>query len=266
MRRYLSTTLKNGMIKFLQLFERYKPAKYFYQQIIDFAVLEVLISYGKNTPDYTWGLDKAYLLDEWFETLCQSMRETLLESVFWAIVEEFSHVYDQLWAEGLPDYTPDWVYHFEDAIAVGGYRGVKSRARQALRDALVWSDWLSKEDLVKDMKWVYENANWEHEYGGPAWASICDGWFRLNKSKSGSKLVVAIDHILDLQHNTASLMSSMESLEVYEPGLPTIHSTLELRKEASPDVLLKWASKPIQVEGSKILRAFEREKEHIHGS
>lgn len=257
------------MIKFLQLFEGYKPAKYFYQQIIDFAVLEVLIAYGKNTPDYTWGLDKAHLLDEWFETLCQSMRETLLESVFWAIVEEFSHISDQLLAEGLPDYTPDWVYHFDDAISrvsFGGSILTTLRLKQALRDALVWSDGLSREDLVGDMKWVYENANWEDEYGGPAWASICDGWFRLNKAKSGSKLIVAIDHILDLQHNTASLMSSMGSLEVYEPGLPTIHSTLELRKEASPDVLLKWASKPIQVEGSKILRAFEREKEHIHGS
>lgn len=41
----------------------------------------------------------------------------------------------------------------------------------------------------------------EEEYGGKVWANIADGWYTLYKANNQRQQIVAIDHIIDLQHN-----------------------------------------------------------------
>ncbi len=46
-------------------------------------------------------------------------------------------------------------------------------------------------------------------YGGSAWAQVCDAWTRLNQATSRPELMVAIDHVYDVQHNNGTVLNKI---------------------------------------------------------
>jgi hypothetical protein len=66
-----------------------------------------------------------------------------------------------------------------------------------------------RESFVRSALAAFQMRGWHNEYGGKAWASICRGWLRLYEAKSTSDQAVAIDHILDLQHNNGSVLNKI---------------------------------------------------------
>ena len=67
---------------------------------------------------------------------------------------------------------------------------------------------------MKLMEELFLNADWESGYGGKAWADICKGWTRLYNAHSDGDLIVAIDHIYDLQHNSDTVFNKVQSYEI----------------------------------------------------
>lgn len=56
-------------------------------------------------------------------------------------------------------------------------------------------------------KFLFLNADWSEYYGGKSWANIVDSYFKLKSAASKNQLIMAIDHVYDLQHNTGTIFT-----------------------------------------------------------
>lgn len=56
-------------------------------------------------------------------------------------------------------------------------------------------------------KFLFLHADWSENYGGKNWANIVDAYFKLKNSSNKNQLIVAIDHVYDLQHNTGTIFT-----------------------------------------------------------
>jgi len=75
----------------------------------------------------------------------------------------------------------------------------------------------SKELFVKFSKFAFTDTNfieWEQDYAGPAWGKICDAWEQLNNSKSDKDIILAIDNVVDMQHNTGTVFNKTNTFSV----------------------------------------------------
>lgn len=59
-------------------------------------------------------------------------------------------------------------------------------------------------------KVLFLKADWSESYGGTKWASIVDGYFRLKNATNPNSLIIAIDHVYDLQHNNGSIFTKVK--------------------------------------------------------
>jgi hypothetical protein len=59
-----------------------------------------------------------------------------------------------------------------------------------------------------------EELGWAYEYAGKNWQNICDAYLRLDDATSFNETSVAIDHVIDLQHNTGSVFSKILTISV----------------------------------------------------
>jgi hypothetical protein len=53
---------------------------------------------------------------------------------------------------------------------------------------------------------------WAFQYAGKNWQNICDAYLRLDDATSFNETSVAIDHVIDLQHNTGSVFNKLRDL------------------------------------------------------
>jgi hypothetical protein len=65
------------------------------------------------------------------------------------------------------------------------------------------------ESMIYFAQSCFRYLSWDHDYGGTAWEAACVAWRKLNRSKSIGDIIVAIDHIFDLQHNTGFLLNKV---------------------------------------------------------
>jgi hypothetical protein len=68
----------------------------------------------------------------------------------------------------------------------------------------------SIEEFMYVAKTLFLKADWNQGYGGPKWAGVVDGYFKLNNAKTTNTLIVAIDHVYDLQHNNGSIFTKVK--------------------------------------------------------
>jgi hypothetical protein len=61
--------------------------------------------------------------------------------------------------------------------------------------------------FVRIAKFLFLKADWSENYGGQNWANIVDGYFKLKSATNKNQLIIAIDHVYDLQHNTGTIFT-----------------------------------------------------------
>jgi hypothetical protein len=61
--------------------------------------------------------------------------------------------------------------------------------------------------FMKIAKILFLKADWNESYGGKNWAQIADAYGKLYYANNKNQLMVAIDHVYDLQHNNGSIFT-----------------------------------------------------------
>ena len=96
---------------------------------------------------------------------------------------------------------------------------------------------------------------WYQDYGGMSWFNITSALERLYKAKSDSDKVLALDHILDLEHNTGSIFtksrrySKASHSKDERPSFVWIKKALDFKYQASPWALASKSTIPASVIG-----------------
>jgi hypothetical protein len=113
---------------------------------------------------------------------------------------------------------------------------------------------------------------WANFYGGKNWQNICDAYLRLDDANSFNEISVAIDHVIDLEHNTGSVFSKIPGPSADKPiiALDLLAYLLDLKASISdyrqllqPYKGIYFCSGTIRLIGQKILKERTQQKIEI---
>ncbi len=97
---------------------------------------------------------------------------------------------------------------------------------------------------------------WNSDYGGKAWHNIAKGWLKLNSSTNYNDMVVYIDHVFDLQHNTDSVLNKSKSYADTYGTYTWIGTALEAKKHATNlHELVNKASPTLKSFAARVIKA-----------
>ena len=100
--------------------------------------------------------------------------------------------------------------------------------------------------LVETMKAVFNCKFWKEDFGGALWSSIAEAWLQLDSAKTVGQKSVAIDHILDIQHNNNSVFDKVRYF-YKNGGYEWLGNLLTLKRHAkTPWELYDYASADMQ--------------------
>ena len=112
---------------------------------------------------------------------------------------------------------------------------------------------------------AFKDLNWSAAYGGTAWAAISQGYIDLRKaldnynpqapsptSESAEKLIAAIDHAFDLEHNTGTVLNKVKYFD--EGGYDWIKKALDEKRDSNMYVIASKASSDMRKLGHEVLK------------
>jgi ribosomal protein L7/L12 len=176
-----------------------------------------------------------YMLEEVAKRLLPQLKHNLLDAVFFAICAELRHIYDFLDVETLHKLLGLLNGRQKDAftkynknyllIKDMSYRTINPQRVPKVRDkeyadssttyrnsykAFLKSG-ADRHTFVELADILFLNGQWASSYGGKAWADIAKGWLSLDRAKTFPQMMVQIDHVYDLQHNTDTVFNKLQS-------------------------------------------------------
>ena len=274
-------------MKFLELFDLLLEANYNYtiptdkeKLLFDFYTLEAVDRYPE-LDGATWKLREHFQERQAIKyiknKLLPFLKQELLDSAFFSIASELRHAMpdpeksrkgnaSRLNGRGLdhmgynaPDKYEDelekLVREFHDErLRLGGANsrsGIKDRQIAA---AAAENLSFSREEFVNLAEYIFNELDWEEEYGGEAWGKIAAAWKKLNEAK-GEDLYIWIDHMFSQQHNSGNVLDKLE--EYRKAGHHRwITRALDLKFDANdPWKLWRKSSRDLQRLGSVVLMA-----------
>jgi len=112
---------------------------------------------------------------------------------------------------------------------------------------------------------AFKDLNWSPAYGGKAWADIAQGYIDLRQalnnynpeapspsSESAEKLIAAIDHAFDLEHNTGTVLNKVNYFDV--GGYNWIKKALDDKRDADMYSIASKASSDMRKLGHEVLK------------
>lgn len=113
---------------------------------------------------------------------------------------------------------------------------------------------------------AFKDLNWSQAYGGPAWAAIANGYVDIRQaldnynpeapspsSESAEKLIAAIDHAFDLEHNTGTVLNKVNYFAV-DGGYSWIKQALDDKRDSDMYVIASKASSDMRKLGHEVLK------------
>ena len=229
------------------------------------------------------------------KNLYPALREELLEAVFFSVCAEFRHVnsfdynkrvFDKpdkykklfiLWSRYMDFHKKGTdkqqelidLYNIEKPSSekrppeTEKYNNTERLLSYKAAEYAIQKSGLTRSDFMEMCGIMFREGRWNSNYGGEAWAGICDGWILLynadtinpnlksdiSSSGGNSKLKnvvrtpmnVAIDHVYDLQHNTDTVLNKLKSY--YKDGYSWIKKALDHKRDITNYYeLLNYAS------------------------
>jgi len=205
------------------------------QQIVDFYLMTMLNKPSNET--------EAWLLERGKKKLLINLKEVLLEELFFCISSEIHHfLYDLESQTGLNDISRDAlkkIYNIDDRFIKfiekyelpydypgRGLEGYEKTIKQIEKKGdseyldrytyiltLIKRYNISKYEFVDFTKKAFLNIrnvfSWTESYGGRPWSRISQGWIDLYNAKTESDMIVYIDHVYDLIHNTGPVFNKL---------------------------------------------------------
>jgi hypothetical protein len=112
---------------------------------------------------------------------------------------------------------------------------------------------------------AFEDLNWSASYGGDKWAEIAKGYVDLRQalnnynpeapspsSESAERLIAAIDHAFDLEHNTGTVLNKVKYFDV--KGYNWIKTALDDKRDADMYSIASKASSDMRKLGHEVLK------------
>jgi hypothetical protein len=209
--------------------------------LFDFYVLT-----GLGTPTDI-NLRAAY--DDAIDKILKESKAQLLDSVFFAVCAEFRHIFDNNSADklkgffdkhGMKQFIKNYGAYYK-LLSIGANEFL-DRDREELRSKFadnsrgyqdgykatmkaLKANGKTKADFMEVAEKAFNDLNWASNYGGKAWARICNGWLKLNGATKPGDMIVWIDHVYDLQHNTDTVFNKLKSY--YKDGYSWIKTALD---------------------------------------
>ena len=113
---------------------------------------------------------------------------------------------------------------------------------------------------------AFTDLNWSASYGGKAWTDIAQGYIDLRiavnnykpeapspSSESAEKLIAAIDHAFDLEHNTGTVLNKVKYFSV-EGDYGWIETALDDKRDADMYSIASKASSDMRKLGQEVLK------------
>jgi hypothetical protein len=204
------------------------------KQLFDFYAISKMPWTGDVVIDYA--------IKETQQKLYPVLKKNLLGAVYFAIACEMRHASDVLDAPDVsmalvPDEGPntDWGERYEQLNYLLGsalmklfdtyskrmsrsgrrYDEPKTRKTRSISRTNAYnvanSLGVPRTTVVKLAKALFEKLDWTPKFGGSAWAKICNGWLKLNAATSLDDMMVYIDHVYDLQHNSNVVLDKVQT-------------------------------------------------------
>jgi hypothetical protein len=235
----------------------YKVPKDKSRQLFDFYAISKLPKTGDVGID--WAIEESR------EKLYPVLQKNLLKAVYFAIVSEMRHSIavmqdkDRVKMRGRVGGLLDLFKKYENTLG-GKTMTYEPETRQSDHQARLRSFAAANElgeprsKIVRMAEWLFDNLDWGEGYGGTAWAAICRGWLNLAKAKDLDNMMVWIDHVYDLQHNSNVVLDKVNTyyisgqIEWLRNALDLksrIKSLYEIWKHISPSLqrLVSYATK-----------------------
>jgi len=174
-----------------------------------------------------------YMLNEVKEALLPTLKDNLLDAVFFSAACEFRHIFDLNDVSTLINHLNKEELNLFKIYAKtfhGLNRGLEPLMRvpnvnqellpqdlknskdKARRDSFVAAEKTgNRKDFMALMGKLFSFARFHGGYGGKSWTEIAKGWLDLYKATSFPQMFLQIDHIYDLQHNTGSVLNKVET-------------------------------------------------------
>lgn len=209
------------------------------KRLFDFYLLNLLVNDVNNRQNFS---DRDELLkydvNQSWEILLKSLKQELLDEVFYSIVSEMRHVHTFMTYKSAQKFKDDPLFNELMDYAFSGIK--KSKLPELVEK---FKD--RKPQFVKMAQKVFAEGDWETAYGGNAWAKICESWLKLYNSNSINGISVWIDHIYDLQHNTDTVFNKLPQYD--KNGYGWIKNSLDFKRHAkSAKDLIPYASPIVQ--------------------
>ena len=93
-------------------------------------------------------------------------------------------------------------------------------------------------DFVRLAKIVFSELDWFDGYGGDNWADICVGWLNLHKATTNNEIMMRIDQVYHLQHNTDTVFNKIKSYAM-AGGFSWVKKALDFKRDAK-SVIELW--------------------------
>lgn len=190
------------------------------QQMFDFYMITML-------SNETLNIKINFYVDECRKILLTSLRKELLKDVFYSIKHEIKNVQNK-------------VYHI-DKIPFESFLNTKQLSFiENLKNGIVEEKIFTKRKFIKTCKLLFEHdeIRWKHEYGGKTWGNICKAWLNLYESSSYNDIIIWIDHIYDLEHNTGTIFNKLSSYYKEGEHWTWIKQALNIKKNINSPIEL----------------------------
>lgn len=178
-----------------------------------------------------------YVLEEIRKDFYPWMKQEMLKAVLFSISSEFRHIFDSNSDEKLKEYfqymkqysfIQKYVLYYSaltgshstiiDVPRIRAEFSENSGSRKLAYKAMKQSG-VSEEKFVEIARDAFLgvtkdediNLRWSSAYGGEPWSNICDAWLKLYNSTEAKDIVIYVDHMYDLQHNTNTVFNKLQS-------------------------------------------------------
>ncbi len=191
------------------------------QLLFDFYTYSGLQGLTVDRPQYGSAEFIPLVMQEIGETLLPSLKAELLNVVLFAIASEIRHgkrhlsqpSLEQIHAEH-PEFYENVINWRQDSEPFTALYDKDESRNAAMFRAEEFIERTSDVEFVSICKDAF-NAKWASmSFGGSSWAKICNGWLKLKAAKGKNELLLWIDHLYDLQHNTGTVLNKMKEYAI----------------------------------------------------
>lgn len=268
-------------------------------QLYDFYLANYPFGAGKKESALAYsnaaeGINEA--LVEAKEKITTSLQKSILEGVLFAISAELRHALshtrdsygrlrDMFMDHG---WTEKQVKEFSNAHVIIGSKEAEKEIKKRMPEeakltrtfhgsdrykayAYLMKNFTPRQ-IVETAQEAFDKLHWESDYGGKNWKNIANAWIRLDDAKTADQRSIAIDHIMDLQHNNDTVFNKLQTYYKDEAGggynwlqqfltfKKYVDSPWKLYDKASPS-MKKIAAAVGKIRGEKSLVDWSEERE-----